>query len=154
MINGICHEDGKNKARPPLTEDERITRGTTSIQYARHTLIQTHSCPIAITDAAGDAYLAKLFNTLLSGGIRKVFGAGSHHARLAVREYGFRTGSRSLHLRRIYPNQGALSRTFFSEFLARVRKPNYNVTVGKGEEDLSRFLRSFIRDRKDRMRTL
>ena len=28
----------------------------------------------------------KLFNTLLSGGIRKVFDAGLHHTRLAVRE--------------------------------------------------------------------
>lgn len=62
----------------------------------------TSLCPIAITDATGDAYLEKLFNTLLSGGIRKVFDAGSHHVRLAVREYLFRTGSRSLHLSRLY----------------------------------------------------
>ena len=65
-----------------------MTRGTTSIQHARkHTLIRVRKIyPIAITDASGDAYLAKLFNTLLSGGIRKVFDAGLHHTRLAVRE--------------------------------------------------------------------
>ena len=107
-------DEQKNNSSPVATpEDERLTRGTTSIQYAEtHTLIQARSCLIAITDASGDAYLADAVQHAALGRNSEVLRCRLSPCPARCEGRMIRTGSRSLHLPKIYYSVFLLSSIF------------------------------------------
>ncbi len=110
-------DEQKNNSSPVATpEDERLTRGTTSIQYTKtYTLIQAHLCLIAITDASGDAYLADAVQHAALGRNSEVLRCRLSPCPARCEGRMIRTGSRSLHLTNIYTTRFGLSRIIFRE---------------------------------------
>ena len=98
-------------------EDERLTRGTTSIQYAENAYPHSGTCsyPIAITDASGDAYLAGAVQHAALGRNSEVLRCRLSPCPARCEGRMVRTGSRSLHLPKLYYSDFRLSSIFFRE---------------------------------------
>ncbi len=96
-------------------EDERLTRGTTSIQYAENAYPHSGTCsyPIAITDASGDAYLAGAVQHAALGRNSEVLRCRLSPCPARCEGRMVRTGSRSLHLSKLYYSDFRLSSIFF-----------------------------------------